>query len=364
MKKLYLIEVNQNNTKSYVGSASARDLVRLATKEELKQPQEAQRPIDPKRLDEISSYVMTDGTIATSIVIGTRDSQKLAVHKVEGFDGLYYTEFPETEEEFKNYENSFDIMDGQHRLFSFLEDVIKIDDSIEYQLTFNMYITPTLRERRLIFKNTNEEQKQVPSNLLLWFRKQLDMLTDKEKTYHPVVELLNTESCSPLKNRIIMGAETIPGGYKAEQIINILSKADVKNIPGYELTAEKEMKLLSEYLSGWEIAVGSKISDRNKDVAPFSKIAGFRFMIVMLPAFYDRAITEQKSFNKEFVANTIKNLFFNEGYIPSDIFNPNSQYIKGLGINPYGGETPTTVLAKEWENKLKLSATNTFDPLA
>ena len=67
-----------------------------------------------------------------------------------------------------------------------------------------MYITPTLRERRLIFKNTNEEQKQVASNLLLWFRKQLGMLTDKEKAYHPVVELLNNESCSPLKNRIIM----------------------------------------------------------------------------------------------------------------------------------------------------------------
>ena len=36
MKKIYLIEVKQYNTKSYVGSASARELVRLATKEELK----------------------------------------------------------------------------------------------------------------------------------------------------------------------------------------------------------------------------------------------------------------------------------------------------------------------------------------
>ena len=34
MKKIYLLEVIQNETKSYVGSASARDLVRLATKEE------------------------------------------------------------------------------------------------------------------------------------------------------------------------------------------------------------------------------------------------------------------------------------------------------------------------------------------
>lgn len=364
MKKIYLIEVKQNNQKSYVGSASARDLARLATKEELKQPQEAQRPIDPKRLDAISTYVMNDGTIATSIVIGTKDSERLSVNKVEKFDGLYYTEFPETEEEFKKYENSFDIMDGQHRLFSFLEDIIKINDNIEYQLTFNMYITPTLRERRLIFKNTNEEQKQVASNLLLWFRKQLEMLTDKEKTYHPVVELLNNESCSPLKGRIIMGAETIPGGYKAEQIINILSKSDVKSIPGYELTPEKEMKLLCEYLCGWEIAVGSKIRDRDKNVATFSKISGLRFMIIMLPAFYDKAITERATFNKEYVANTVRTLFANEGYSTSDVFDSSSQYIKSLGSNPFGGETPTTVLAKGWANKLKSSSISNFDPLA
>lgn len=364
MKKIYLIEVKQYNTKSYVGSASARELVRLATKEELKQPQEAQRPIDPKRLDDISNYVMNEGTIATSIVIGTRDNYKLSVHKVDGFNSLFYTEFPETEEEYAAYQNSFDIMDGQHRLFSFLDDIIKINDTVNYQIVFNMYITPSLRERRLIFKNTNEEQKQVASNLLLWFRKQLDMLTEKEKIYHPVVELLNTETCSPLKDRIIMGAETITGGYKAEQIINILSKSDVSNIPGYELTPEKEMKLLSEYLSGWEIAVGSKLRDRDKNVAPFSKIAGFRFMIIMLPAFYDRAMTERQIFDKNFVAVTIKKLFAKYGYIPSDVFNVNSEYIKSLGINPFGGETPTTVLAKEWANKLKSSSSNTFDPLA
>ena len=37
---------------------------------------------------------------------------------------------------------------------------------------------------------------------------------------HTVVELLNTEASSPLKGKIIMGAEKITGGFKAEQIIN------------------------------------------------------------------------------------------------------------------------------------------------
>lgn len=365
MKKIYLVEVNQNNEKSYIGSASARDLVRLATKQELNEPQEAQRPIEAKRLDEISEYVMNGGMIATSIVIGTCDD-RLSIHKVEDIasNDLYYIEFPETETEFEKFENCFDIMDGQHRLFSFLEDKIKIDDTVDYELTFNMYITPTLRTRRLIFKNTNEEQKQVASNLLLWFRKQLNMLSDKEKAYHPVVELLNTEASSPLKGKIIMGAEKITGGFKAEQIINILSKNKIKTLPGQELTDENLFKLLSEYLCGWEDAVGVKIADRDKNVAPFSKIAGFRFMILMLPTFFDKAVNDKERFTRKYISDTVKKMVGSQGYEPYQLFDSNGEYIKSLGMNPFGGETPTTVLAEEWSSNLKTQSSDNFDPLA
>lgn len=365
MKKIYLLEVKQNNEISYVGSASARDLVKMATTRELNEPQEAQRPIEGKRLDEISEYVMNGGMIATSIVIGTCD-ERISVNKVNNnsTDNLYYVEFPENDSEFEQYQNSFDIMDGQHRLFSFLEDKIKIDDSVDYDLTFNMYIMPPLRRRRLIFKNTNEEQKQVASNLLLWFRKQLDMLSDKEKAYHSVVELLNLEPCSPLKGRIIMGAERIVGGFKAEQIINILSKNKIKNLSSQELSDENLLKLLSEYLGGWEDAVGVKISDRDKNIAPFSKIAGLRFMILMLPTFFDKAVIEKEKFTKKYVSNTIKKVVATEGWEPYQLFETSGEYIKSLGANPFAGETPTTFLAEEWSNRLKEQSNDNFNPLA
>ena len=365
MKKVYLLQAKQNNEISYVGSASARDLVRLATTKELNEPQEAQRPIEAKRLDEIAEYVLNDGTIATSIVIGTCDSNRLSVHRVENptMGNLYYTEFPETEEEFKKYENCFDVMDGQHRLFSFLKEKIKIDDSVDYDLTFNMYITPSLRTRRIIFKNTNEEQKQVASNLLLWFRKQLNMLSDKEKAYHDIVELLNSESASPLKGKIIMGAEKIAGGFKAEQIINILSKSKIRYLGGKELTEETTFRLLSEYLSGWEDAVGVKISDKDRQVAPFSKISGFRFMILMLPAFFDKAISDRQNVNKKYISDTIKRMTGSEGCEPYDLFNMSGEYIKSLGVNPFSAETPTTNLADYWSNCLKQQASDNFNPL-
>ena len=365
MKEVYLLEVKQHNMKRYVGTAEAKDLVRLATTVELQAVQDAQRPINPKRLSEITDFVSADGTLSTSIVIGTKDD-RIAVQpaNITGIPNLFKMSFPETDTEFANFKDSFDIMDGQHRLFSFLNDYCKLADNNVFEITFEMYIKPTMREKRLIFKNTNEKQEKVASNLLMWFRDQLGMLTGKEQTYHTVVSLLNSENCSPLKGRIIMGAEKVTGGFKAEQIITILDKADIKNIAGVPLPNDKMLTLISEYLAGWENAIGSKIVDRDKDLGAFSKMAGLRFMITMLPTFYEQAINDRASFNQAYITDKIDELFASFGMIPRDLFDKNSDYFKNLGNNPFSAETPITILAKDWSNKLKSLSSGSFDPLA
>lgn len=365
MRDIYLLEVVQHNMKRYVGTVAARDLVRLATTVELQAPQEAQRPINPKRLEEIADFVYADGTLSTSIVIGT-NNDKLSVEPagIEGIPCLYKMSFPETETEFQAYKDSFDIMDGQHRLFSFLNEYCKLVDDDTFELTFEMYIKPTMREKRLIFKNTNEKQEKVASNLLMWFREKLNMLNEKEQTYHPVVSLLNSETKSPLKGRIIMGAEKITGGFKAEQLITIFDKADIINLASPQLTDQRMLKLISEYLAGWEIAVGSKFVDRDKDLGAFSKIAGLRFMIIMLPTFYEQAINDRSPLNTTYVKDKLNALFASEGMEPKDLFDKNSDYFKRLGSNPFAGETPITLLAKEWSNRLKALSSDSFDPLA
>ena len=328
MKRIYLLEVSQHKTKRYVGCTSAKDLVRLATKVELQTEQAAQRPINPKRLEAISSFVLEDGTLSTSIVIGTKDTRiNVYSAKKQAIPTLYYMDFPESEEEFKDYENCFDILDGQHRLFSFLPQYSKLSDDEVFDITFEMYIQPTMREKRIIFKNTNEKQEKVASNLLMWFREKLNMLTGKEQTYHPVVSLLNSEECSPLKGRIIMGSEKIIGGFKAQQLITILDKSDIKNIAGNNsdnLDNEKMLRLISAYLAGWENAVGIKISDRNQKYGPFSKIAGIRFMILMLPSFFEQAIRDHALFTKDYVTKKINALFDSENLKPKDTFDKKS----------------------------------------
>lgn len=364
MKDLYLLGITQHTTKRFIGAAPAKELVRMATKDELLPEEEhSQRPINPKRLSEISDFVAADGTLSTSIVIGTKDDRiEVIPVNIKGIDNLYKMSFPETDEEFEAFADSFDIMDGQHRLFSFLEN--KLPDDEPFELSFEMYIKPSMKERRLIFKNTNEKQEKVASNLLMWFREKLNMLNEKEQTYHPVVTLLNKENCSPLKDRIIMGAEKVKGGYKAEQIITILDKSDIKNIARSPLSEEQMLTLISEYISGWEKAVDSKIVDRDKDLGAFSKIAGLRFMILMLPSFYEKALHDRKKFTKEYVTKTLNELFANYGMTPSDLFDKESDYLKKFGSNPFSGETPITMLAKDWNNKLRSLSSGSFDPLS
>ena len=365
MKDVYLLEVKQHNMKRYVGTTEAKNLVRLATTVELQATQDAQRPINPKRLSEIADFVSAEGTLSTSIVIGTKDDRiKVQPVKVAGIPNLFKMSFPETDKEFNRFKDSFDIMDGQHRLFSFLKDYTKLTDKDVFEITFEMYIKPTMRERRLIFKNTNEKQEKVASNLLMWFREKLNMLNEKEQTYHSVVSLLNSESRSPLKGRIIMGAEKVTGGFKGEQLITILDKADIKNIATTPLSDEKMLTLISEYLTGWENAVGSKIVDRDKDLGAFSKIAGLRFMIIMLPTFFEQAVKDKASFKKAYITNKINTLFASYAILPRDLFDKNSTYFKSLGSNPFAAETPITILAKEWSNKLKSLSSGSFDPLA
>ena len=190
------------------------------------------------------------------------------------------------------------------------------------------------------------------------------MLSEREKIYHPVVELLNKESCSPFKGKIIMGAEKVIGGFKAEQIIAILDKSKIKYISRNELEDEKALTLISEYLSGWEDAVSAKITDRNKMYGPLSKIAGFRFMILLLPSIWNRAIFDRSPMTREYVSKLLKEIFAQYGLEPGDIFNQKSEYIKEMGGNPFAGETPITLLVNDWANKIKLYSAGEFDPLA
>ena len=87
-------------------------------------------------------------------------------------------------------------------------------------------------------------------------------------------------------------------------------------------------------------------------------------MILMLPAFYEQAVNDRCAFDKTYITQKVQTLFASHGLAPKDIFDKNSDYIKALGSNPFAAETPISLLAKDWTNKLKSLSSCAFDPLA
>ena len=119
MKKIYLSKVQQFNDVSYTGSVDPRKLVRMVDQSiEIGQVQEDQRPLDKKHIQEIAEHVGNQGLLPTSIIVGTKDTNKLVVETETSPDGntLYYMMIPDTDDELKQYENTIDISDGQHNV--------------------------------------------------------------------------------------------------------------------------------------------------------------------------------------------------------------------------------------------------------
>ncbi len=359
---------------SFTGVMSARDLSRMTKREDYGEIQEAQRPIKKKKVVDISKHVASVGVLPTSVVIATKDD-RLEVHEVKGSEPpLYYMEVPEEETEFAKYEDSIMILDGQHRLFSFSDDVVKLSSHQEYDITFSVYIRPTKKLCRRIFKDTNEKQDKVDRVVLINLMKELGLLENTvEGKYYDLIEMLANENGSPLKDRIIMKGEKNPGGIKLPQLIKEFDKIDFDSIfEKYpeefgDMTTDKKYRILCNYFEGWEKAVGHKIKNRDKRFAAFSKISGIRFMLKLLPAFIDKAIKDKEKWTVDFVNDTLIAVC-STATLPSSpdgFFDINGDYLVGLQYNPYGSETETKAFAREWAGMIKPSTTdfNPFDAI-
>ncbi len=315
MKKILLLKVQQHSHDCYIGVLDPRELVKTATQVEMSATQEAQRPLSEKRIKAIASYVKEQdgGILPSTLTIATTNSQ-LEVKEYPDIDGLYYMDFPETNAEFEKYKDSATVMDGQHRLYSFLPNIRELSDNDTYQIGFTIYIQPSLRLRRQIFVTCNEKQEKVNNNLLMWFKEQLQMLSATEKTYHSLISNLNT--IYPLKNRIIMSAEKITGGYKAVQVANMLKNAQILDfrLNGKELTEEQQVSLISIYLTAWEKVCGFQFAtSKYKEAGAAIKSAGLRYMLLLLKPTWERSLAIKEKFTVAFVKDTMEKMIATYG---------------------------------------------------
>lgn len=360
MKKTYLTKTQQHSVISYTGSIDPRILVRMADQSiEIGEVQDDQRPLDKKHIQEIASHVgENQGLLPTSIIVGTKDKNKLTVEteKSSSGDDLYYMMIPETDQELKEYENTIDISDGQHRIFAF-SDIYRspeLKDSDLYEVPVTFYIMPQLKTRQNLFYTTNAKQKPVPANLLLWLRDQLKLLSKPEEKYLPLIRLMNSENVSPLKGRIIMSAEKISKGYKAKELVKIFDKAKIAETGIaiiQNIDNNKMAQILSVYLGGWENYYQLDFQHPCKDT--MTKISGLRYIMLLFPAFTEIAVTCQKKFDNDFVIEMIKDL---EEAKSVDSINGESLFtVEALSFR---GEGATVKLAEDDGNLLKAFVAN------
>ena len=359
MLKVYLEKITQHGTDCYIGKIDPRLLVEIATKIEMSTVQDAQRPLNEKRVKEIANYVSDDnGILPTTLTIATKDS-RIEIKDCEEIPGIYYTYFPNKESEYDHYRDAVDVMDGQHRLYSFLKEIRTISDSEVYEIGFTMYDKPTLLQRRKIFISCNEKQEKVSPNLLLWFREKLNMLSDDEKRYYTIVTQLSNEF--PLKNHIIMSAEKIKNGVKAKEVVADLQHNHILELSssGKLLTNEQIVKVICIYLRSWQKIAGFDFSSSSsKDAGVAVKMAGLKYMLSILPTIWDYSISCHEKFTDSFVEKTLKKMIDKFGIEYSSFFTDKT-------LNKYYRDrTMIADLANQSIDIIKKFGSEDFDPLA
>lgn len=366
MKKVYLIPVSQHDSTFYIGKYDPRKIVKMTDPAiDVNKLQEAQRPLDKKHLQEISDYTSHDkqGILPSSILIATKETDKLVL-KTEVVSGKtnYYIEFPDSKAELEDYSDTIDVIDGQHRLFAFNEKYRDPDfkDSEKYELPFSIFITPTIFVRRKLFTITNEKQKAVSPNLLLYLKSMLGMLDSAEEIYLPLVKALNDECMSPLKGRIVISAEKKTKGYKAKELIKIFNKAKLAEIiiNGSPISKEDLSKALSRYIKGWENRY--QVSYKSPGKETMTKISGLRYIILLFETFFDHSINTREPFDVKFVEGVIQDLENAKQLSEGQTLFDNSVLFRGEGA--------TVKIAADDANLLKShlakKATDSFNPLA
>lgn len=289
MKRYSVYKVEQNGKCFYAMIASPQLIVKLITRVDPGEEQKTQRPWNENRVKEIAKYVAGKfkddenkkaiGLIPNAPILNIKKGLEIKSDK----EGMYIM-LPETKEEFKNYVETMEAIDGQHRIRAFMDEYI--DDSFaknqKYEMVFTVFNRISEKEKREIFMITNEKQVKVPGNLLRLFKRELDLLKGDEEVYDLVVEL-NNEDFSPLKGRIMIGAQRINKGYQESQLSKIINKSETyKILEAREFDRSTMAKIIANYLNAWEKVYDVSYQDPGKETV--TKISGLRYIFYLFPA--------------------------------------------------------------------------------
>ncbi len=321
MQKIQALRYNQKDKEIYIFSADPNFIKKLVKISDIsKNDKNFQRPYDIKRIEEIKTYLLgkdklykkgkniyAKGYIPNSIVINLSNKYKITEENKN-----IYINFPSAEEA-KKFENSIEIIDGQHRLLAF-DDECK-SKLKNYKMCFVAFTGLTGDEKKEVFMVLNERQKTVDKNILLRQKKLLNLLLDDEEIRYDIIVKLNNDNDSPLKSRIVLAGEKIKYGLKAKQIDEIFEKSKIISTltDSNGQLSDKKYKLLLNYFNAWKNEYSNIWFSGNNTL---TKISGFRFIVFLFSGIYTILNSKRNFQISEFekIVNEIKKIYFNDNF--------------------------------------------------
>jgi DNA sulfur modification protein DndB len=179
-------EISQGNYKCYLGVMNAKKVFdnSIVSRASEDQTDGFQRNLDSKRAQDIADYLDSGNVIPGCIILSTQEDAKLsfdmAIQKIT----------------FKELQQSFFVIDGQHRLFG--SHLAKTDIDLPVYIFTNLNV----QEEIQLFLDVNSKQKGVPKTLRIALTK---FLIEPDSIDHIRLELfhrLNTDQESPLFNKL------------------------------------------------------------------------------------------------------------------------------------------------------------------
>jgi len=223
------LELNQPIGKFYIGVITHEDLFHISYSDirrletgtderEIETYIGIQRPLQEKRVKEISEYVnLVDATFPTGIILAVSDK-----------DVSFNEKTNEMEIEYR--QDVAKVLDGQHRIAG-LEKYSS--DVSRFELNITIFVDMELEDQAIVFSTINKTQTKVNKSLVADLF-EFASKRSPQKTAHNIARALNEKVGSPFEGKIkILGIandknkETITQATFVESLLKYISKNEV-----------------------------------------------------------------------------------------------------------------------------------------
>jgi len=263
-----------------------------------------QRTLDESRAQSIADYIRTGGTIPSSIILSAQPESEFS-----------YNSKNKTIT-FNDSQNSFLILDGQHRVFGFRK---LLNEGVKYRVPVIIYNELNPMQEARIFIDINTLQKPVPKELLLDIKRLADRESDDERLLDELFTCFETEADSYLFNKLsridkqrgkiskvtfydsmkpMLKEFNISNTDRLYKIINtfLIAASDVAEDHQFDLSASITKATLFKILIAHSRAIISMISDSNSE--DLEKISEHKkYLLRSLPGSFQE-ITNSKAYLK------------------------------------------------------------------